>query len=102
MGYDMKNEHIVFKSGRRLYSNMGMIGIDDFLEVGGGCDNYIYTFPYKYHDGTINELIGDFIRVGDLHEEDAEELSDIMIERWIRFKENKGRIKIPINGKEGI
>lgn len=63
-----------FSSGRQIYANNSIIGIDGDGNVGGGYDAMI-TFQ---HWDTEEE----FFSV-----EDMRELADLMISRWQRFKD---------------
>lgn len=66
------SDEIVFSSGKSIYANNNIVGIDAELEISEGYDGSIFI---EGHNGeellTKPELI---------------ELADMMIDRWQRFK----------------
>lgn len=72
----MTNE-LIFKSGKKLEANKGLIGINSDLEVSGGYDSMIQLDPYDWLPDdrgglTIDERI---------------ELADYVINLWNQFKQ---------------
>jgi hypothetical protein len=77
-----ENDNMVFTSGRRRYSNGGIVGIDlDSDDVTEGYDGYFWL-------GGDSHLPSD---ENNLSDADLVELADHMIERWQRFKAKHAR-----------
>ena len=78
-----------FTSGRALYANQGIIGLDNAGNVGGGYDQMIY-WPryYEYYD--IEGSTEGLVELVDLIE-----LADLMIDRWTTFKAGPHQNKSP-------
>lgn len=75
-----EGDEIIFSSGRRLYANHLLIGINlgyGHLEISSGYDDHI-----------IYDLGPGYTRSDDLLTVDEQrDLADAMIERWQRFKD---------------
>lgn len=69
---------IVFKSGRSITPNCGIVGIGPELGVSEGYDNGMDWPPIEWGDGVKEEDA--------LTADDMRELADLMIDRWQRFK----------------
>jgi hypothetical protein len=61
------NGELVFSSGRELYANNGIIGIDEAGDTFGGYDGSL-----EYLDDPLTK-------------EERKELSEYMIERWKKY-----------------
>lgn len=66
-------DRIKFSSGREIYANCGIIGIDAGLSISEGYDGGI---AWPSHDWGEP-----------LTKDDMRELADMLIDRWQRFKE---------------
>jgi hypothetical protein len=75
---DHDGDGYTLSSGRRLYANRGIVGINPEMEVYEGYDGKIYTTIYTrpLFPGEIS---------GWSHEEKCE-LADFMISLWTKFK----------------
>jgi len=71
MIYDAESDELVLKSGRRIYTVLGQIGIaEDALEATYGSD------------GFLEESLS-----GKLSLDERKELADYMISLWTKYKE---------------
>lgn len=71
----INGDQLWFDSGRKCYTNNGVIGINPDLEVFEGYDG---TLDYPANRLTVDEEI---------------ELADFMIARWQRFRESSALCK---------
>lgn len=70
-----------FKSGKKIYANRGIIGIDEDLKLSEGYDGGFATWP-------IPEWWEPNEKAECLQAEDLKEIADLMIERWKKFKKS--------------
>ncbi len=78
---------VTLKSGREIDANRGLIGIDEDGEVASGYDERLSEFDQVMSDN-LKSLIEDdpqFYKRATPAE--RIELADIMIERWIKYKQ---------------
>lgn len=74
-------DRLTFSSGRTLYAHCRIIGIDAEFGLSEGYDGDISWPPWIDPNGdNSNKLTAD----------DMRELADLMIDRWIRFKDSLG------------
>jgi len=71
----MSRGYITLKSGRKIYANCGIVGIDADGAISGGYDGSLGD----YYDEKAKD-------VKPLPPEDMIEIADIMIARWTAFK----------------
>ena len=76
----VKGDDLIFRTGRVMYANGGIIGIDSDLEVTGGYDSGFC----RPKEDWMEE--GDFEDV--LDKQEHIELADHMIGLWEKFKES--------------
>ena len=71
------DDYLVLHSGRRLYVNRGIIGLDPDLRLSHGYDGgFNYTWPPSTWGDSTNTL-----SPAEVHE-----IADVMIARWVAFK----------------
>ncbi len=69
-------DYIIFTSGRSMYANFGIVGIGPDGNISEGFDSAISWPPDEGFEKS------------DLTSDDMRELADMIIERWIAFKES--------------
>jgi hypothetical protein len=71
------SDNLVLKSGREIYANQGIFGIDADLCVSTGYDNGV-EWPADSDDPDA------------LTADDMREIADLMLDRWTRFRASLG------------
>lgn len=70
-------EYLIFNTGKRVYANNGIVGIDGDYLLSTGYDNYLETPFLENNDEGYEELT----------KAEALELADYMIEVWQNYKQ---------------
>lgn len=70
----MSHDEITLSSGRVIYANCNIVGIDDKGAI------------YDGYDGGINPWTSDWEESANWTQAERDELADLMIVRWQRFK----------------
>lgn len=76
----MSGSEIILSSGRKIYANQNIVGIDDQGELFEGYDG---TISWPSLDYRARVLVG---QEQQLTSDDMRELCDIMIARWQKYK----------------
>ena len=72
----MDDSEITLKSGRKIYANLGIIGLSPDLEVSGGYDGGLMYADRRGADDDVYESV-----------DDLREIADLMIARWAAYKQ---------------
>ena len=79
----MSGSEIILSSGRKIYANQNIVGIDDQGELFEGYDGTISWPSLDYQEAALRaQHDGDW----QLTSDDMRELCDIMIARWQKYK----------------
>lgn len=76
----MSGSEIILSSGRKIYANQNIVGIDDQGEL-----TWHAICVFEGYDGTISWPSLDY-QEQQLTSDDMRELCDIMIARWQKYK----------------
>jgi hypothetical protein len=82
------DDSVVFSSGRSIYANRGIVGINDSLEVYEGYDGPIFS-PVEepeIDDLSIPSKLSPLL--GAMTADDFRELADLMISTWQEFRKS--------------